>query len=48
MNDVNIYYQFNTKTHNNSILEKIPTEISLNNIKYGLYDGSYILFNIDF
>lgn len=39
LNNNPVYY-FNKKTHNNDLIY-IPS------IKYGLYDGSYILFNID-
>jgi hypothetical protein len=37
----NPVYYFNKKTHNNELINSIP------NIKYGIYDSSYIIFNID-
>ena len=42
-----VFYEFNKETHNNLIKPKLDSELlSLNNLKYGIYDGSYVIFDI--
>ena len=47
LNDSKVFYEFNKETHNNLIQPKLLTgELSLNELKYGIYDGSYVIFDI--
>ena len=40
-------YIFNKKTHNSLIENNLNNNLDENELKYGLYDGSYIIFNIE-
>ena len=47
LNDSKVFYEFNKETHNNLIIDKLDSgELSLNDLKYGIYDGSYVIFDI--
>ena len=47
LNDSKVFYEFNKETHNNLIRDKLDNgDLSLNNLKYGIYDGSYVIFDI--
>lgn len=47
LNDSKVFYEFNKETHNSLIRDKLDNgDLSLNNLKYGIYDGSYVIFDI--
>jgi len=47
LNDSKVFYEFNKETHNNLIKPILDRgDLSLNDLKYGLYYGSYIIFDI--
>ena len=47
LNYSKVFYEFNKQTHNDLIKDKIDSsEFSLNDLKYGIFDGSYVIFDI--
>lgn len=47
LNDSKVFYEFNKETHNNLIKDNLDSgQLSLNDLKYGIYDGSYVIFDI--
>lgn len=47
LNDSKVFYEFNKETHNSLIIDKLDSgELSYNDLKYGIYDGSYVIFDI--
>ena len=48
LNDSKVFYEFNKETHNSLIEEKLKSSVplKLNDLKYGIYDGSYVIFDI--
>ena len=47
LNETKVFYEFNKETHNNLIKPRLKSgELSYNDLKYGLYDGSYVIFDI--
>ena len=47
LNNGKSFYEFNKETHNSLIKDKLDSgNLSLNDLKYGIYDGSYIIFDI--
>ncbi len=47
LNYSKVFYEFNKQTHNDLIKDKIVSPVfSLNDLKYGIYDGSYVIFDI--
>ena len=47
LNETKVFYEFNKETHNSLIKPRLDIgELSYNDLKYGIYDGSYVIFDI--